>query len=456
VTAFSAQVAPTVTAFYGGLDTVRFADDIASETRKARAMTVTGELMMDMIVGKIAPFLSQAQSYDNRLILDLITPHDDPKHSNDRLAILHLARAGFIHVAMMDRAPANPRAGSDRYTLINLLRASLANPEFVLSGWPELNDNLDLRGEVLDCLDHAPDGRMSSAVPPNIAARVEGLREFDWNLRQSPSGIGIVQPPGGDPLGIRIQASLYARPQGEAIRNAGIALFAEAGRRSMNLNSRSGWYRLLFMAAQAGDTETETLSSLREIVDLDYNWMVGQSLKPGGMSLASGDQSAADAAADRMSLGQPLGREWADLMPASDKGDWLHWADLPQILSEIDVLDSHQQRIAELKRRRENWLAEYAMENSWGLALRIALPTAVASALIPSVPISLLTSATATQAAISASLTGITTLIAGTPAVRAAQRWNTGRALQRLTSHDERSVIRTGAAGWLDRIRGRE
>jgi hypothetical protein len=345
----SDEIRPVKAVFYDGLDTVRFGNDVTGEVRKARALAAMGDVMVSMLAGNIAPILSQAQSYDNQLLLELISPEGGTADSEDRLAFLQLARAGFVRVGLLKSGPGDAPPDGEYYTLMNFFRASLANTEFVLSGWPELNSSLDLRREVLGCLDQVPAGRMSAAVPASVAARVEGLRELDRNLRQSPQGISLVSPAGGDPLEGRVNRRLAAMgADGDPVRDAASAVSARARREAMSLNSRSNWYRLIEWGSQdSGPVRDSALRILRDIVDLNYNAMVSESLSDDGMSLSAGNEHAAYTAAEEFSPGQSPGKRWADLSPTPGKANWLRWSDVPELLTKIQVL-STDARLEEL------------------------------------------------------------------------------------------------------------
>lgn len=452
----SDEIRSVKTVFYDDLDTVRFGNDIADEVRKTRDLAAMGSVMVSMLAGNVAPILSQAQSYDNQLLLAMVSSGDGANDSEDRLAFLRLARAGFVRVGLLKSLSGDNPPGGERYTLMNVFRASLADAEFVLSGWPELNSSRELRREVLGCLDRAPAGRMSATVPANVAARIEGLRELDRNLRQPPNGISLVDRAGGDPLEVRVNAMLStAGPDDNAVRDAASVVTARARRDATSLNSRSNWYRLIEWELQESEPPRDSvLRVLREVVDMSYNSMVSESLGDDGMSLSAGYAYAADTAAGEFTPGQSPGKRWADLNLTPGKGNWLRWSDVPELLTNIQVL-STDARLEELERRQGAYITRYRMAHSWGVSIRIALPGAVATAVVPGFAASLITSATPIQAASVGALTGVATLVAGTPGVRAFRRRNMAKEEERLKSRDDRNAIRTGAAGWLERVRGR-
>ena len=220
----------------------------------------------------------------------------------------------------------------------------------------------------------------------------------------------------------------------------------------MSLNNRSSWYLLIERISQDSDpAQNSALRVLRDVVDLNYNAMVSESLGDDGMSLSAGHEDAADTAADEFTPGWSPGKRWADLNPTPGKGNWLRWSNIPDLLTDLEVL-SPGGRLAELSARQSEWVAGYQTRHSWRISAKIALPGAVGTA-VTGFGTSLMTSATPGQAAGVAALTGVATLVAATPGVRALRGRNAAREEERLRSRDERSTIRTGAAGWLERMR---
>jgi hypothetical protein len=438
------ELRPSNAVYYDDLDTVRFGGDVSDEVRKARDVTAMGTVMLSIIAANVPPILSRAQSYDNQLLLTLVSPEGD---SADRLAFLALARTGFIQVGLM-RNGAQAALGSDPYTLTSAFRIALLDDDFLLSGWPELDRQPDLRREIARCIDERG-GYLTDAVPTAVSARLEGLREFDRNLAQSPNGIAQVDHAGGEKLGERV-GGLLAGISDAVVHDATSGILGRGGRGGMNMDSRSAWYRLIErQSAGRPAAELAALDVVRDLVDVAYNGMVGESLGRGGMSLSTGAE-AAIAAAGELTPGISPGRRWADLSPAPGRGDWMRWRDVPDLLASLQVLAGPDQRVEELKRRQSQWIAEYETTHSWGISVRIALPLAVGNA-VTGLAGALITSATPGHAAGTAALTGVATLVAGTPAVRAMRVRQEARLRQRLITRDDRSAIRTGAAGWPER-----
>jgi hypothetical protein len=432
--------------YFGDLDTVRFANDVNDDVRQARAVTVMADLMVGMLADNVAPMLSQPQSFDNQLLLNLLSAESP---GEDRLAFFRLAQTGFVRVGLLKRNGGYVPAGRDPYTVISAFGAALANSAFELSGWPELNSNPELRQEVLHHLDD-PDARMGSTVPSAVAARVSGLVALDRSLARSPTGITIVEH-AASTLGRRVTGMLRTvSTNDESLREAHSALARVAAANLDELNSRSGWYGLI---RQLTGIAAATREAVRDIVDVNYNQMVAESLGGKGTSLSVGEDEIAQAAADQFTPGMGPGRQLADLRPGSGRGDWLHWSDVSRLLPDLQVL-SRDDRLSELERLQKAFRVDYDMTHSWGITTRISLLGAAGTFVI-SLGSSLLTGADLEQAAASGGLMGTAILLGASPVARAVKRHQLARIERRVSAGDDRNAIRAGAAAWIDTLQPR-
>ncbi|MGH3546464.1 MAG: hypothetical protein ACRDPW_11165 [Mycobacteriales bacterium] len=284
--------------YYSALDTVYFAHGTPAEVYAARAVSATGILMLDMLVGGATPLLSQTQAFDNALLLEqLSTPSPDSR------ALLRLVRNNRIHVRILDTTGLRERTDhAERFTLRNAFCSALTQPEFHLSAWPELRDQ-QLRAHVLRCLDHAP-ADIGKLPEQDLAARLEGLIELDLSLRQS-SAIERTPPVAGPDLSNRIRTGLMAL----AIGNPTTLGVTEALMTDPRLdvsasgNRRSAWYTLLTEMTAGGLEDDSDLAyierDVRGIVDGAYNSVVADSLgATGAFTLCPTDDVAQALIAD--------------------------------------------------------------------------------------------------------------------------------------------------------------
>jgi hypothetical protein len=440
--------------FYDDLDTVRFAASLPEKEASLRDLSATGNVMLGLIVDDIAPVLSQSQALDNSLLLTLMAAEGDRVSRDDRQAFFELLRAGFVRVGIMDQGLSDDPPDGERHTLLNAFRTSLKNSQFVLSGWPELRDQ-ELRLAVLDYLDHDR-SQLGTVVDRHLEARVDGLLELDRNLRATPQALKFIPGPAGDPLDARVMSVAGSlETDGEPVRKAASVITGHAVRHNISLKSRSNWYRLIDEhTADLDSRHTSAYSALREIVDGSYNMQVSESLRDDGTCLSPKYGNVADDLARRLTPGLTPGMTWAEVLPQG--GDnLLRWSAIPELLREFQVL-SPQARLRELERRRIEAVAVYRTEHGWASSIRIALPWTTLSSSV-AMASGLITDVSPGRAAIATALTGIVTLVSGTPVAKAFSRRRLAREEQRLMeSADERHAIRAGAAGWLDGIRGHD
>lgn len=451
--------------FYDDLDTVRFGDSAADMARLAGGVTSLGSVMTGLLIGGVAPIFSQAQIFDCKPLLALATPaEEDPAQRADRLAFLKLARRGHLAVGLLEGDGQTGRL-EGAPSLMNAFQASVANPGFLFSGWPELDRVPELRREVLESLSR-PDGRLSPNLPDPVAARIEGLRDLDDALRGSASAFRLVRRP-AQSLSGRVEAAIRdvgvgrdeddggggdGRVTGEAIRRIAATVAARAKQDGVSLESRSGWYLVIDLESIERPGEKEELQALREIVDFSYNAMVGESLTNDGVSLTMRAKIAAEAAAGEFTPGQAPGERWADLVPDLGRGEWLRWSIIPDLMTEFEGLVSPESRLRELRTHKAEWIADFDKGHSWGISVRVALPSAVVG-VTSTFASSVLGGTGVEQALATSALAGALTLVAATPGVRAFNEWREARLKKSLTARDDRAAVRTSAAAWLNWLR---
>jgi hypothetical protein len=442
---------PGSAVFYDDLDTVRFGSDVPVRERKAREVSATGTLMLGLLVGNAPLLLSQPQGFDNSLILRLAADHQDRDGRRDWRAFLRLARAGFVRVGILDRSLRDDSPDGERHTLLNAFRTALGNKAFVFSGWPELNDP-ELRPQVLDRLDRAP-RRLDGLVGSDVAARVDGLLEFDRNLRQRPETIKIIKPGSGENLKTRVSSILHnGDPDSTGLRAAVQWIIGQAEERGVELNARSNWYRLADEYHSQGHMGA---SAVKNSVDGHYNAIVGESLDPGGLSITCKDDEAARLLATRYTPDDETGQLRVTLTQALGHGEWLRWADIPQLLSELSVLDDESQRLSHLEAEYKDWFGKDRSGNQPYAAVKLALPTAIAAYGIDFVR-DIITGVHPGQAAEGAAVTGTVVLIAAVPLLReATKRYQRKIEQSEGGSWEKTNSIRTGSAAWLEEIQHR-
>ncbi|MFP5370586.1 MAG: hypothetical protein ACLGI3_07530, partial [Actinomycetes bacterium] len=160
--------------YYAALDSVRFDGRCAPVDRlDRRRTTATASLMLDMLLERVVPVLSENQALDNAYLLDVLGRRDA-----DSQGLLALVRQGRLRVALL---PRGGDAVDEPGTLLGAVLHRLDGP-FHFSAWPELTDPA-AREELAEALRRRSAGRLSG----ELARRAEALLDLDASLRASRS-----------------------------------------------------------------------------------------------------------------------------------------------------------------------------------------------------------------------------------------------------------------------------
>ena len=89
-------------------------------------------LCFGLLVGNTRPVLSEAQIFDNTLVIDTVAAFD-----REAEAFLGLIRGGHLQASILSATNLEESA-SQRATLMDAFIAALQRPNFVFSAWPEL------------------------------------------------------------------------------------------------------------------------------------------------------------------------------------------------------------------------------------------------------------------------------------------------------------------------------
>ncbi len=371
--------------YYSALDTVYFGHDTAAEVYATRAVSATGVLMLDMLIGGATPLLSQTQAFDNALLLDQLS-----QPSPDCRALLRLVRNNRLQVRILDTPALRQRSHhADRFTLLNAFCSALAQPEFKLSAWPELKEP-ELRAYVLHCLDYAPE-KITQLTDRRIAARLEGLIEFDLSLRQS-SAIERTPPVTGSGLASRVRASLTALVAGnpKTLRLINALLADPRLTESAGGDRRSTWYAALdeqlarddAVTGSAYDPERARMElNIRGVIDGAYNSIVADSLGASGAFTLCPTEAVAEALAASHPESSSAG-QLSSLVRDARRSVWLTWSKLDELLPDFDHMASPQRRLQYVLDEHTTFVGANEVDRRAGLALKVALPHAAASIMV--------------------------------------------------------------------------
>jgi hypothetical protein len=148
--------------FYSVLDSVNFNPLRPRVDRDQVRISAAGSLMLGILIGNISPVLTDAQVFDNRLIIDTVAAFD-----RDSSAFLGLIREGRLNLGLL-RMPNLAIESNRQIKLTDSFAAALNRPNFVFSAWPDLEEP-----------------SIRQAVASVIIADADPSREFD-----NPEGCG--------------------------------------------------------------------------------------------------------------------------------------------------------------------------------------------------------------------------------------------------------------------------
>lgn len=431
--------------YYSALDTVYFRPDLPAELLTSRAVSATGVVMLDMLVGDGTPVLSQVQAFDNSLILALLAEPSPNSH-----AFLRLIRRNRLQVRILDTPALRDTAEhSERFTLRNAFCSALSQPGFVASAWPELNDPT-ARRTVVELLDAAPD-RLDSLGDARLVARLEGLLELDASLRQSSA---IERMPIGQGAGLtsRVVGGLTALAEGESAQAGLSTRLLDAARQlpEARTDRRSTWYTLLddlvdFNDRTGGAAMGSAVTNLRGLIDGAYNGVVADSLGVTGSLTVTPTDEVARALAVSQPQGSTAGQLTA-LVRDPRRQEWLTWSKLVDVLDDCDHMIGSERRLAYILHEHREYVGAVEAEKRTGLALRIALPHAAVSILVGAAAGGLGESiGGGLGAALGAGVAGIVSLLGAHPRVtRLHATW--GEKAKRNAAEKWEATVATGTA----------
>ncbi len=409
--------------YHSLLDTVQFGHSVAPKTFVSRAVNVTGLLMLDVLVGNATPLLSQTQAFDNALLLAQLA-----EPSNDSRSFLRLVRKGRIQVRVVG-AP----------SLLEAFRHALREPSFVLSAWPELSD-AQLRAEVVRC---SLTGDIDQLGHASLAARLEGVRQFDDSLRQSPTMQWHAAMTRNSQLSLRIMEGLRELSSADSASREDVEwLLASAQSLSPTQQElRSMWYGLLDeLEKSSGKTK---LGNIRGIIDGAYNSVVANSLGATGMFAQCPTEEVANALAS-VELNGVAGGQHVKLVPDESRYTWLNWEKVDKWLDEYGHISKPRHRLDYLV--KQGYVGLIELDRRPGIALKVALSSAttglVASEMAREAD-KMLEGGMGTVEG--GAIGGVVSLLAALPAIE--RKASSGTNQRRAGEHWEYTIT-TGTASW--------
>lgn len=239
------------------LDTVR-TSSLNPDKRKTIEARYIGaaNLMLSVLIGE-NPVISQTHAFDSSVILGSI------QSSIDSSALRSLVRRCFIRIKLF-RQP----------DLISAFISALNNPNFLFSGWPEIEEKQIDRVAIIDYLN----GNKTKSFTDDVLARLDAIERLNSDMRNSKFTEDAKIP--------KIMLKDYTRMIA-SVRNSELHdIFIKLN--DLNSNDRSLYYKTLD-DLEINETKRETA---REIIDMLYNAVISNSLGVDFISLTSSKQEA--------------------------------------------------------------------------------------------------------------------------------------------------------------------
>jgi hypothetical protein len=382
--------------------------------------------MLDVLVGNATPLLSQTQAFDNALLLAQLA-----EPSNDSRSFLRLVRKGHIQVRV---------AGAP--SLLGAFRDALRMPDFVLSAWPELSD-AQLRAEVVRGLGSAT-GNIDQLGHPSLAARLEGLRQFDDSLRHSPTMQWHAAMTRKTQLSTRIVQGLRELSSTDPASREGAAWLLANAQSLLPAQQelRSVWYRLLDELEKSSGKAS--LGNTRGIINGAYNSVVANSLGATGMFAQCPTEEVATALAS-IELNGVAGGQLVKLMPDERRYEWLNWEKVDKWLDESGHISKPAHRLDHLV--KQGYVGPVQLNRRAGIALKVALPSPAAGLVASRMARETTESLEDWLGAEGGVIGGVVSLLAALPVIKRKQGWWGTENRPRTGEHWEYTVT-TGTASW--------
>ncbi|GGX60625.1 hypothetical protein GCM10010324_01540 [Streptomyces hiroshimensis] len=321
------------TNYYGVLDTVRFTGELPEATLNQREFGALGVMMLDMLISNAHPILSQSQAFDNSALLAQLAACD--KQSD---ALRKLFWDGRILVKFHPPSLRTPAPGNERCTILNAFCSTIDKPYSILSAWPEITNNYELRRHIIDCLDGHQEGILNIG-DTSLENRLEGLCELDRVVQHQP--LQITEPVAWS-LYDRVRDRLFSLIGQEEATDALIdcLLNRSTSMENSNRDQRAAWYRLV-RDYESGHPDTDSYRASRnatDVIDGVYNSRVAESLRASGVFLNCADRGVAQDIADSLPYNSSVGASFVSLSADRRLSDWLTWSYLSDTLPHLDVM----------------------------------------------------------------------------------------------------------------------
>ena len=430
--------------FYSVLDSVNFNPARPHRDLERVRISAAGSLMLGLLVGDTRPVLTDAQIFDNSLIIDTVASFD-----REAEAFLGLIRDGRVQARILSAAnlPASTPQGA---TLLDAFVAALQRPNFVFSAWPDL-EQPDVRRAVSKILAGSadPTRELDSA---QLAQRITAVRELSESFTSAARNTGLQlahRPIFSDRL-LLLLDNFRTNPQAQSSVEW---LLGQAAKRADSLEYRSTWYRLM---AAIPDSELGTLtrSPLLDGVNGVYNEAMARTLDC-DPDISFSDRRMANAATAAGLKGR-WGRRAVGLDQTRAVQDVVTWDIVRSTLPRLEGFATPQARLTFLINEFSESLGRERLERHTATWLRVNAPRQILAKLAAvgtaeaGLSVSTALGGSSLAEAIGA-LVGVVTVFGGSPVIDKIFARHEHRMAAREISQARMTLTRNSSA-WAQRI----
>lgn len=397
--------------YYSILDTVNFNPQRPRVELEQLRVSAAGTLMLGILIGNTNAVLTDAQVFDNRLIIDIVSQFD-----RESEAFLHLVRRGRLQARLL-QAPSLEAQSSRRITFVDTFVAALNRPNFVSSAWPGLEDP-SIRQAVATAIAGGADPS-KEFDDPELIQRITAIRELSDSFELASKGSSLAlapRPVFGHRL-IRVMENLRLNPE---TQEAADWILRAAAEQADNLEYRSTWYRIV-EAVPASVLDGTSRATLLDGVNSVYNEAVSRRLNC-DPDISFSDLKVVDAATGAGLTGQ-WGLRVVKLAQDPAVQDVMTWSLVRQILPHLESFTDPQARLSYLINEFSECFGRERLEKNTATWLRVRAPqqivtkmAAIGTAEAGLVVSSALGGSHLAQAV--GALVGVVTVLGGIPTIR--------------------------------------
>lgn len=430
--------------FYSVLDSVNFNPLRPHVDLEKVRLSAAGSLMLGILIGNIHPVLTDAQVFDNRLIVDIVAQFD-----RESEAFLALIREGRMHARLLQTPNLEVQPGS-RIRLIDAFITALNRPNFVFSAWPGLEDPSIRQAVAATAAAHADPAREFDNQ--ELAQRIIAIRELSdsFDAASGDSGLAVAQRPIFGHRLMRVMENLKLNPETQEIAEW---ILRAAREQAENLEFRSTWYRIIGAVPESIRSPVSR-EGLLDGINGVYNEALSRTLN------CDPDISFRDSAVVEAAAGAGLSGQWGvravNLAQDPAVQDVMTWSLVRETLPHLEPFTDPQARLSYLISEFSASLGRHKVENNTATWLRVKAPLHVIGKVAAigtaeaGLAVSTALGGSHLAQAIGA-LVGVVTVFGGTPVVKRVLAARERRMAAREIANARMTLTRNSSA-WARRL----